>query len=134
MDPSLATLFPQAGIYGVLVLVIVYLLRSNAVDRKQYTDALAAMKAQHVNDLAGVEKRYTEEMARVEKRHTDALAGITKKLEDLERSNDNVLAELEEERRKRWAAENEAAAERRRRETLERQLSGLDRGPTGEKP
>jgi len=132
MDPSLAALFPQAGIYGVLVAVIVYLLRSNAVDRKQYTDALAAMKAQHINDLSSLEKRYTEEMTRMEKRHTEALEGVTRKLADLEKSNDHVLAELEEERRKRWNAENEAARERRLRETLERQLGGLDRGPTGE--
>jgi hypothetical protein len=131
MDPNLVALFPQAGIYGVLVAVIVYLLRSNAGDRKQYTDALAAMKSQHALDITNLEKRYTEEMKRLEDRHHEDMNRVSQKLVDLEASNARVLNEYEEERKKRWVAENEAAKERRLRETLERQL-GLDRGPAGE--
>lgn len=131
MDPSLVTLLPQAGIYGVLVLVIVYLLRSNAGDRKQYTDALAAMKTQHSLDVTNLEKRYAEEMARLEERHHKDMKRVTEELVLLKESNAKVLGELELERHKRWSAENEAAKERGLRENLERQL-GLDRGPAGD--
>ena len=133
MDPSLAALLPQAGIYGVLVLVIVYLLRSNAGDRKQYTDALAAMKTQHITDMANLEKRYTEEMRRSDERHHNDMTSVKDELSKQRVAVTEALAELESERHRRWTAENEAAKERRLRETLERQY-GLDRGPAGEQP
>lgn len=50
MDAAIAVL-PQAGVAGVLVLVIVYLLRANHADRTQYSQLRASEEEEHDEDI-----------------------------------------------------------------------------------
>lgn len=88
---DLLSLIPAGSVGGTLVIVIVYLLRQNAVDRKAYRDELAATNARHTTALVEMETR-----------HTAAIQALETKV-------DEALEELEEERRKRWKAEDIAA-------------------------
>lgn len=72
------------GIAGVLVVVIIYLMRQNHLDRRQYQ-----------LHIAEVEKSTAAAIARSEAQATE------------------LLEQLERERRARWAAEDDAARYRR---------------------
>jgi uncharacterized membrane protein YhiD involved in acid resistance len=111
VDPTILGLLPTGGVATVLVIVIVYLLRQNHADRKQYRDDVAAIEARHAADKA---KRDEEMKA--------SNAAVQQELSGLRSQVKEALAELESERRKRWAAEDVAAEERRLREELQRRL------------
>lgn len=96
MDPLL-NLLPAGGVFTVLAVVIVYLLRTNHQDRKQFSENVAAMDARH-----------KEESKAREERHVAELAAFGQKVANLEASNERVLAALEAERSRRWAAEDSA--------------------------
>lgn len=95
MDPLLS-LLPAAGVFTPLAVVIIYLLRQNAQDRRHYRDDVAAIESRHKTDLEGMEER-----------HIAALAALDAKV-------NKALTELDDERRKRWAAEDKAAEYRQR--------------------
>ncbi len=97
MDPALMNLLPTGGVAGVLVVVIVYLLRTNAQDREQYQTHMANQQAQHLDEMQNINAEHARQLGRVEDR-----------LKDLETSNQQVLRELEQERLKRYAAEEAA--------------------------
>lgn len=98
MDPSLLSLLPTGGVATALLVVIAYLLRQNHLDRTQYRD-----------DVAAIDARATTAAAAQEARHTAELEAVRRELADLREANVKVLAELEAERRRRWAAEDAAA-------------------------
>jgi uncharacterized membrane protein YhiD involved in acid resistance len=111
VDPTILGLLPTGGVATVLVIVIVYLLRQNHADRKQYRDDVAAIEARHAADKS---KRDEEMKA--------SNAAVQQELSRLRSQVKEALAELDSERRKRWAAEDVAAEERRLREELQRRL------------
>ena len=78
-------LLPAAGVFTPLAVVIIYLLRQNALDRKFYRE-----------DVAAIVKRYDAELA-------------AKQAE-----NDALDARLDEERRRRRQVEDDADMVRRR--------------------
>ena len=90
MDPL--SLLPASGVFGTLAVVVIYLMRQNATDRR---DARA--------EIAQVTARYTADLREVR-------AEIT----SLKETNQKVLDALDSERQRRYAAE-EIAAELRRR-------------------
>ena len=98
MDPL--SLIPAGGVGTTLVVVIVYLLRQNHTDRQQYIDAARSVAAQHAADMASVR---------------DEIAA-------LKDGNSKVLTELDDERHRRWRAEDLAA-------TYRRQLGITEGGP-----
>lgn len=98
MDPQL---LGTAGVAGVLVVVIGYLLRQNFADRRQYQ-----------NHIAEVEKATAAAIARAEARSEGEIAALRVEVRDLR-------AELEKERRARWAAEDDAARYRRLHEAAQ---------------
>lgn len=98
MDPQL---LGTAGVAGVLVVVIGYLLRQNFADRKQYQDHIAA-----------VEKRTAEAIASSEATHAREISELTTKV-------DTLGTLYENERRARWAAEDDAAHYRRLHEAAQ---------------
>lgn len=98
MDPL--SLIPAGGVGSTLVIVIVYLMRQNHADRKQYADHSREVAAQHAADMTSV---------RVE-------------IAALREANATVLVELDKERHRRWRAEDLAA-------TYRRQLGITEGGP-----
>lgn len=103
IDPSLAALLPTGGVASVLVVVIVYLLRQNATDRRDGRAALKAAQEQHVAEVKALEERHVAE-----------LAGVRKELGNLATQVKDTLEQFERERRLRWRAEDRAADYRRR--------------------
>lgn len=102
MDPSVLSIVPTGGVAAVLVAVIFYLLRQNHADRTQYRDHITRTEAEHAEEIKSIEKRHAEQMKRVE----DELAKLNAKVTA-------TLVELEDERRRRWHAEDVAAQARR---------------------
>ena len=102
MDPSLMTLLPTSGVAGVLVVVIVYLLRQNHIDRVQYRADVAAGDARHVAEVTALHLQ-----------HASDIEEVRKEIAAMRKVSEQALAETEEERRKRWAAEELAARYRR---------------------
>jgi Skp family chaperone for outer membrane proteins len=111
MDATILSLLPTGGVATVLVIVIVYLLRQNHADRKQYRD-----------DVAAIEARHTTEQDKREKAFAASNAAVQDEMKKLREEVNDALAELENERRKRWAAEDVAAEERRLRLELQARL------------
>jgi hypothetical protein len=123
MDLSLLSVLPTGGVATVLVIVIVYLLRQNHADRRQYRDDVAAIDARHV---AEQEKRDRDHAAEQEKRDRDHAASNKAVQEEMSKLREQVkeaLGELDTERRRRWAAEDVAAEERRLRLELQARLN-----------
>ena len=111
MDPTLLGLLPTGGVATVLVIVIFYLLRQNHADRKQYRDDVAAIEARHAAEKDKRDRQF--------KASNDA---VQQEMAELRSQVKEALGELESERRRRWAAEDVAAEERRLREELQRRL------------
>lgn len=88
-------LLGTGGVAGVLVVVIIYLMRQNHADRKQYQE-----------HIASVEKSTAAAIAKAEARSDGEIAGLRREVGELR-------TELESERRLRWAAEDDAAKYRR---------------------
>jgi len=102
VDPGLISLIPTGSIAGVLVIVVIYLLRQNHADRTQYRADVARIEKRSVNDVQALHFQHASEMSEVK---TELIA--------LRVSNELVIRELDDERRKRWAAEDSAATYRR---------------------
>ena len=98
MDPQL---LGTAGVAGVLVVVIGYLLRQTFAVRRQYQ-----------NHIAEVETRTAAAIAKAEQRSDGEIAALRTEVRDLR-------TELESERRLRWAAEDDAAKYRRLHEAAQ---------------
>ncbi|SDZ59056.1 hypothetical protein SAMN05216215_11203 [Saccharopolyspora shandongensis] len=80
----LAAVLPQAGIGGVLLFLLVVVMRHASTDRSDYRTELDRMRAAYVAELTELRERA-----------------------------DELAAQLEDERRKRWKAEDSAARARR---------------------
>lgn len=92
MDPQL---LGTGGVAVALVVVIGYLLRQNFADRRQYQEHIAT-----------VETSTAAAIARAEARSEGEIAGLRQEVAGLR-------TELEQERRARWKAEDDAAHHRR---------------------
>lgn len=79
------------GSAGAIVVLLVYLIRSGGTDRTAYQQALAA----------------------AEQRHADQMDRMRERVDGLEKRVQELTAALDEERRKRWHAEDVAAGVRR---------------------
>lgn len=88
-------MFGTGGVGLALLAVILYLLRQNYADRKQYQD-----------HIAEVEKRTADAIAEGKAESHAEISELRKEVRDLR-------AEVEQERRGRWKAEDEAAKYRR---------------------
>lgn len=96
MTPEAISGLTVGGPAAALVLVILYLLRQNFADRRQYRD----------------------DVARLESRHNVAIAEFKNEVAGLRQEIADVLASLEAERRAKWQAQDEAAHWRREAERL----------------
>jgi hypothetical protein len=103
VDPALTSLAPSFGPAGVLLVVVIYLLRVNSQDRKQYRDDVADIQAQNLENVQNLNAEHARQLGRVED-----------SLKSLRESNQKVLQELEDERRRRFAAEEAAHLARQR--------------------
>lgn len=81
----------QLGIGGALLVVTIYVLRVNHADRAQYSELRQKADEQHEDDIAQLRRR----------------------ISDLENEQHELRRMLEEERRRRWNAEDKAAYYRR---------------------
>ena len=88
----LTAVAPQAGLGGVLLALLVVALRNASTERTDYRATLAANNERHAAELVEVHTR----LDRAEQRITE------------------LVVELDEERRKRWHAEDVAAQHVRR--------------------
>lgn len=88
-------LLGTGGVAGVLVVVIIYLMRQNHADRKQYQDHIADVEKSTAAAIAAAKAGHDTEIARLNAK-VDALGTL-----------------YEGERRARWAAEDKAAEYKR---------------------
>ncbi|MCA1195142.1 hypothetical protein [Saccharopolyspora sp. 6V] len=102
----LAAVAPQAGIGGLLLALLVYVMRHASSDRTDYRAALADAEARHAAELA-----------RVNAAHDSELAELRDRLDAQEKRTDELAQLLDDERRRRWHAEDAAAAARREADT-----------------
>lgn len=108
MDPSaLTALIPQGGVAAILLAVIGILLRQNHQDRAQYRQ-----------DVARIEKRAADEAKTAAEHHSAEMTEVRKEIAGLREELRKSLDETEDERRKRWHAEDEAARYRRQVQAL----------------
>jgi chromosome segregation ATPase len=91
------------GILGTLVVVIGYLLVANHRDRTTYQRAMRQRDSEHAAELAAARKA-----------HNDDLNGLRTRLSTLENRLAELETELDHERDLRRAAQDDAAAARRR--------------------
>jgi hypothetical protein len=91
------------GILGTLVVVIGYLLIANHRDRTAYQRAMRQRDSEHATELAAVRKAHKED-----------LNGLRTRLSTLENRLTELETELDHERDLRRAAQDDAAATRRR--------------------
>jgi chromosome segregation ATPase len=91
------------GILGTLVVVIGYLLVANHRDRNAYQRTIQARDTEHAAELAAARTA-----------HNDDLNGLRTRLSTLERRLAELETELDHERDLRRAAQDDAAAARRR--------------------
>ena len=96
VNPEAISGLTVGGPAAALVLVILYLLRQNFADRRQYRD----------------------DVARLESRHNVAIAEFKTEVTSLRAEIKGALDLLETERKARWNAEDEAAHWRREAELL----------------
>ena len=102
MDPSLVTLIPTGSIAGVLVMVIIYLLKQNHMDRKQYRD-----------DVARIEDRASRDADARQDEYQSHMSDVRTELVALRLELKEVREELEAERNVRWKAQDDSAGYRR---------------------
>jgi len=95
VDPQLLGALGTGGVGGVLLGVIIYLLRQNFADRRQYQ-----------THIAEVETRTAAAIASAKASHASEIAELTAKV-------DALTTLYETARRDKWAAEDEAAKYRR---------------------
>lgn len=100
MDPL--SLIPAGGVGTTLVVVIVYLMRQNYADRRQYQI--------HIDET---EKRNASAIESVKASNAKENASNAKVIADLTAKVDVLTALYEESRLAKWAAEDEAAKYRR---------------------
>jgi uncharacterized protein YlxW (UPF0749 family) len=100
---------PSLGVVGTLVIVVGYLLTANfrllsanRTDRAAYLEVLAVREASHATDLAALREAYRAELVSLRRRVTT-----------LENRIGEMSTELDRERTRRHAAEDEAAVARR---------------------
>lgn len=98
------TALPELGITGALVIVIAYLLTSNARDRAAHERSQQRREAEHSAELIAARAAHEAE-----------LAGLHSRLSQLEQRLTELESELDQERERRRLAEDDAAAARRRR-------------------
>jgi Skp family chaperone for outer membrane proteins len=102
LSAALVAAAPQLGIGGILLALLVYVLRNASTDRGDYRAA-----------LADAQQRFAAELARINTDHDDEVAALRADVNDLRRRVDVLTAALDTERRRRWEAEDTAAALRR---------------------
>ena len=93
---------PQLGVGGVVVALLVLVLRHAAADRTDYRVALVA-----------AEQRHADEIDRVRRQHDDEIADLHRRLDAQQTQLDELTRALDDERRRRWRAEDIAARARR---------------------
>lgn len=113
MDPSLISLIPTGGVAGVLVVVIVYLLRQNHADRKQYRDDVARIEANHTAENEKLHTRHAEEIRGLHEQHAEKLDSMEGEIRGLRKQVKDALGELDQARRDRWHREDLIAGYRR---------------------
>jgi hypothetical protein len=97
------TALPGLGITGALVIVIGYLLIANHRDRTTYQRAMRQRDSEHAAELAAARAA-----------HDADLNGLRTRLSSLEKRLAELETELDHERDLRRAAQDDAAAARRR--------------------
>ncbi|MFC0434581.1 hypothetical protein [Kutzneria buriramensis] len=108
--------WPGLGVVGALVIVVGYLLTANfrllsanRADRAAYLEALATREASHAADLSALREAYRAELVSL-RRRASTLEG---RIATLETRIGDLSTELDHERARRRAAEDDAAAARR---------------------
>jgi septal ring factor EnvC (AmiA/AmiB activator) len=102
LGSALVSAGPQLGVGGVVVALLVLVLRHAAADRTDYRAALVA-----------AEQRHADELDRVRRQHDDEIAELHHRLDAQQTQLDELNRSLDEERRRRWRAEDIAARARR---------------------
>lgn len=102
-------LLPVGTVGTALLAVIVYLLRQNYADRVQYRNDVAATWAQAAKERTAQEERHAAEIAAMDQRRTAENRAVQERIDRLEATNAKVVAAYEDERNRRWAAEEETA-------------------------
>lgn len=100
--PALITAAPQTALLGYLVFLLKHVMGQGTVDRTDYRA-----------DMDAAEKRHAEEISRLREAHAADLAALRSELTDLRGRVVELTGELDDERRRRWRAEDVAAEARR---------------------
>lgn len=114
MDPqalltSAITAAPQTVLVAYLIVLITRLMGHATTDRGDYREDLDAAEAR----LKAAEERHGAEIARLRESHAADLAAVRAEMADLRDRVSGLTGELDEERRRRWRAEDVAAEARR---------------------
>lgn len=130
MDPATLGLLPQAGVAGVLVAVIIYLLRQNNADRKQaaedrraYREEILNVQTAHAAENARLSENHTKEMKRQGETHSRQMEAVQAEIAGVRSETARTNKLYEDERRARWHAEDVASRAIRERDEL---LAGKD--------
>lgn len=102
MLSAIGTKFPELGLSGLVLLLLLAAWRNGASDRKDYRDALKAMEERHTAELTRVNREHDAEMAEV----LETKSRLRNQIEEL-----NATVDLEREARR--AAEDKAFEARR---------------------
>lgn len=92
----------RLGTGAVALFLLAYFARNAISDRKSYETSLSA-----------AEQRHSEELQRVNEAHAQEMKAMRDRLDSMEGRLTELTRELDEERRKRWRAEDAAAEARR---------------------
>lgn len=111
-------MIPQAGVAGILLAVIGVLLRQNHQDRTQYRADVARIEARAAEDAQEARENAARDAEQARKTHSSEMAEVREELRKLRGELETQRKETDEERRKRWHAEDAAAQYRRELEQV----------------
>lgn len=103
MDPATLGILPQFGVGGALLAVIIYLLRQNHADRRQYRQ-----------EILDIQTAHGTEVTRLSQIHASQLEDVKSEIVKWKTAQEVTNALYEDERQKRREAEDDAAKWRRR--------------------
>ena len=100
--PALITAAPQTALLGYLVFLLKHVMGQGTVDRTDYRA-----------DMDAAEKRHADEISRLREAHAADLAALRSEMTELRGRVVELTGALDDERRRRWRAEDVAAEARR---------------------
>ncbi|RKT49367.1 hypothetical protein [Saccharothrix australiensis] len=122
---------PQTAILAYLVILIKQVMGHATVDRGDYRADLDAAEERHAAEMTRLRDAYSADLSAVRESAAADVAAVRAELAEVRQRLTDVYAQLDQERRARWRAEDVAAEVRRSAVTTTDPEAGTPPHPLG---